>query len=143
MMVTLICCLLGPLAAAPLTVWFSRPLFARFVREGADLFVGLSMHKEWALTLATPIAIANAIVFSLAWWAAVGISTIEQATAFSIAAPFIIGLLFAMLVTYVFIKDKLRLPTTDAWLVGLLAFAGGNLPVIIAMPVLLVAVMEF
>src|SRR5688572_30396651 len=141
MMVTLIICLVGPLAAAPLIVFFSRPLFAIFVREGAGLFLGLDMHKEWSLLVGKPIAIANAVVFTLAWWAAVGLSAMG-APSFSMAASFIVGLALAMLITYMFVKDLLHLHNGDAWLVGLLAFAGGNLPVIILMPVLLMTVMD-
>jgi hypothetical protein len=140
-MVVLICCLVAPLAATPLVILLTRRLFAIFVREGASLFVGLEMHKDWAFTLATPIAIANAVVFTFAWWAAVGLSSMEL-TGLSLAAPFLAGLVLAMFITSIVVKDKLHLETGDACMVGLLTFAGGNLPVILLMPLLLIAVSE-
>jgi hypothetical protein len=140
-MLALVLCLTAPLAVTPLIILLSRHLFAKFVREAAGLFVGVEMHKDWAITLGTPIAIANAIVFTLAWWAVVGLSAMKL-TGFSLAAPFIIGLVLAMLLTYVFVKDKLHLQSGPSCLVGLLTFAGGNLPVILLMPMLLMAVSE-
>jgi hypothetical protein len=140
-MVALIACLVGPVIAAPLIALLSRHLFALFVREGTSLFVGLEMHKEWSLTLGTPIAIANAIIFSLGWWASVALGALDVPS-ISVAAPLIVALALALFITYILVKDKLHLETGDAFLVGLLAFAGGNLPVIIAMPMLLMAVLR-
>jgi hypothetical protein len=138
-MLTLAVCLLAPFAIAPLIILANRHLYAMFVREAASIFVGLDMHREWAMTLAAPMAIANGVIFTFAWWAALGLSAL-QVSSFGLAAPFIAALGLSMLMTWFLIRERLHLHNVNACMVSLLAFAGGNLPLIIAMPVLVMAV---
>src|SRR5688572_9537070 len=107
-MLILIVCLLAPLAVAPLILWTTRSLYVIFVREGASLFVGLDIHYEWAMTLAKPISIANIIIFTLAWWTALGLSALGLSS-FALASPFVVALVFSMLTTWLFIKERLNL----------------------------------
>ena len=91
------------------------------------------------MTLATPIAVVNAIIFVLAWWAAIGLSALGE-TSFVLAMPFVIAIAFAFLITWIFVKERLNLANGCAFMVGLLVFAGGNLPVMLAMPALLMLI---
>ena len=109
------------------------------MREGASLFVGLDIHYEWAMTLAKPISIANVIIFTLAWWAALGLSALGLSS-FALASPFVVALVFSMLTTWLFIKERLNLHNGTACMVSLVTFAGGNLPMIILLPLLVMAV---
>ena len=45
-----------------------------------------------------------------------------------------------MMVTAASVKSRLGLDTGHAWLVGLLSYAGGNLPMIAMLPIILVLV---
>jgi hypothetical protein len=139
-MLTLILCLAAPIAAAPLLVIGSRHLFANFVRETAAIFHGLDMHRAWAMTLGTDVAIINILIFALGWWGAVALSSLNQ-SAFLVAMPFILALLLALWITRGMIKARLKLPSKQSWLVGLISFAGGNLPLILGIPVLLMIVL--
>jgi hypothetical protein len=138
-MLMLAICLLAPIAISPLIVIANRQLCAFFVTEGASLFVGLEMHREWALTLAIPMSIANTVIFIFAWWAALGLSAL-QLSSFALATPFIVALALSLLVTWVLIRERLRLHNGKACLVSLITFAGGNLPLLIIMPLLVMAV---
>lgn len=138
-MLILIVCLLAPVAVSPLIVLGTRSLFAIFVREGASLFVGLEMHHEWAMTLARPISIGNGVIFALAWWAAIGLSALGLSN-FALASPFIVALVFSQLLTWLFVKERLHLQNGTACMVSLVTFAGGNLPMIVALPLLVMAV---
>ena len=126
----------GPVIAAPVAALGTRRLFAVFFREGAALFTGTEVHRELAHGAAMSMAINNALIFSLAWWAAVGISAAGQSM-FLIVAPFIAAVLAGVWATTAAVRSKLHASAGDAWLVGLLVFAGGNLPLIVIMPLLL------
>ena len=139
-MLMLIVCLAAPLAVAPLAVMGMRHLFAIFVREAAELFLDLDMHKAWAITLGTDIAVVNMVVFAVAWGATIGLASLHL-SAFIVISPFLAAVLLALWFTRSMVKSRLRLQPGDAWMVGLLAFAGGNLPLIITIPVLLMVVM--
>jgi len=128
-----------PVALSPLIVLGTRHLFAMFLREGAELFSSAIPHRELALGTATTIAIPNATLFTLAWWVAVGLSA-AQLSMFVVVVPFLVVLPLGLLLTRIEVKARLHLAPSDAWLVGLLTFAGGNLPLILAMPFLLMLV---
>jgi hypothetical protein len=138
---TLVVCLLAPLAAAPLLVMLSRHLFSTFVREAAELFLGMQMHREQRMALGTDLAVINAIIFSIAWMTAVALHACHLSS-FIVVAPFLLAMLAALYFTSSMVRGRMKLPSRDAYLVGLLSFAGGNLPLIVIIPLLLITIMN-
>lgn len=135
-MVQLVVSLAAPLIATPLLVFCCRHLFTVFLREGSSLFVGLDMAKPWAAGIGQTMAVINGILFTFAWWATASFSYI-QLSAFIVALPFVAAVLLGLTTTSLYVKSQMRLAPMDAWMVGLLSFAGGNLPMIVIIPLLL------
>jgi hypothetical protein len=135
-MIPLILAIAAPIVLAPLIAWATRRLFGLFLREGAELFVGMDLHRGQTDIAGTSIAINNVIIFALAWWGAVALGATGQSM-FLIVAPFIAAVPLGVWVASLPVKSHLHIERGDAWLVALLAFAGGNLPLILLMPVIL------
>lgn len=136
---SLVIALAAPLVLSPLIVLGTRPLFAKFLREGAELFSGAMPHRELAHDAASTIALINVVLFTLAWWGAVGLRTAELSM-ITVVVPFLAALPLGLYLTRVEVKARLHLLPKDSWLVGLLTFAGGNLPLILTTPVILMLV---
>ena len=135
-MIPLVVSLAAPLVAAPLLMYCCRHLFTIFLREGAGLFVGLDMQKPWASGIGQTLAVINGLLFTFAWWATASFSYMGM-TAFVVALPFVAAVLLGLMITSFYVKSQMRLAQMDAWMIGMLSFAGGNLPLVMIIPLLL------
>lgn len=138
-MLTLIVLLVAPLVAGPAMVLGVRHLFALFVRQAADLFLAREIHRAWAMTLGTDVAAFNVSIFALAWWATVALCCLDVSGVF-VAVPLAAGVGIAIVCTVLTVKARLTLDMREALMVGLLTFAGGNLPLIVLLPALFMLV---
>ena len=128
--------LVVPLLLAPFAVLGLRRLFAIFLTEGVELFSTLTLMSDDARTLGTLMAKLNVIVMLSAWMIlytcdCFGLSYL-LVTGIGLA-----GLAGAMIITAMTIKSNLEIEGKTLWMVTLLAFTGGNLPIIVTIGVLL------
>jgi hypothetical protein len=138
-MVEIILALAGPLLAAPLLIAALRYLYVVFLQQGVMLFVGLPLQPRWALRVATGAAIFNVSIFACAWWAAVIMKALELSSVVAVM-PFLAALACGLTCTSLYLRGCLALKRSDSWLVGLLTFTGGNLPMVIFFPTFLALV---
>lgn len=120
-------------AAAPVTIGL-RHLFGIFVREGASLFADIDLPDSLVLSIGTLMAKINVAILLLAW---IGLFLcdcfdVEIMITSSIG---IAGLLAALLATILIGKWNLGFRGWLALRFGALAFAGGNLPLLLLIPV--------
>lgn len=128
--------LVVPLLLAPFAVLGLRRLFAIFLTEGVELFSTLTLLSDDARTLGSLMAKLNVIVMLSAWMILYtcdffGLSYL-LVTGIGLA-----GLAGAMIITAMTIKSNLEIEGKTLWMVTLLAFTGGNLPIIVTIGVLL------
>ena len=128
--------LVVPLLLAPFAVLGLRRLFAIFLTEGVELFSTLTLLRDDARTLGSLMAKLNVIVMLSAWMILYtcdffGLSYL-LVTGIGLA-----GLAGAMIITAMTIKSNLEIEGKTLWMVTLLAFTGGNLPIIVTIGVLL------
>lgn len=119
-----------PLVFAPLVVLGLKHLFALFVAEGAELFANVNLTRSDSRTLGALLAKLNVVVLLLAWLALWTCRCLGQ-DPLVVTAIGLAGLLLAMIVTMMIVRVNLEVEGRPLLLVGLLTFAGGNLPLIL------------
>ncbi len=122
-----------PLLLLPLMALGLRPLFDLFLREGVEVFGQFPLRKGVSVAVARAIAMVNAAIFAATWIAAFGCHFLGAPQVVSAALP-AVGVVAALVVTIRTISDQLGIGGHRAWLVGLLAWAGGNLPIFLVVP---------
>ncbi len=125
-----------PVLAAPLAVIGLRYLFALFLAEGVELFGKMTLAREDSLVLGTMMAKLNVAVLLVTWLALFtcdrfGMSWLSMGIALT-------GMSAALLLTVGIVRTNLGVEGRTLAIVGMLAFAGGNLPIIIMVGSLLV-----
>ncbi len=125
-----------PTLLAPFAVLGLRRLFALFITEGVELFSTVTMEGEDAKTLGSLMAKLNVAVMLLAWLILYTCHCLDvrHLVVMGIALAGVAG---AILITAAAIKSNLPLEGRELWMVALLAFTGGNLPIIVILGVLL------
>jgi hypothetical protein len=125
-----------PIAASPFVVAGLRPLFAIFLREGLELFTDISIARPLSEGIGRAMANANVVMLLLAWLGAFGARVLEWSIS-AAAAVAVLGVLLALATTIRMMKTRVSIMGHRAVLVGLLTFAGGNLPIFLLVPIVL------
>ncbi len=126
-----------PLVLAPFAAVLGlRRLFAIFITEGVDLFSTVLLEGEDAKTLGALLAKHNVIVMLFAWWIVFTCHTFDVGHLVVMGLA-LAGVAGAFLITVATIKSNLPIEGRALWMVSLLAFTGGNLPIIVIVGVLL------
>jgi hypothetical protein len=125
-----------PVFLAPVGVLLLRPLFAIFLRLGADLFTDVDARPSLCKAIGHYLAVFNVAIFIVTWSACWGCRFLEwpKIVCGGIGT---LGVLIALAVTVHLVRKFLDLRETLAVLVGLVAFGGGNLPLIILVPTIM------
>ena len=125
-----------PLLLSPLAVLGLRKLFSIFLLEGVELFSTLPLDGPDARNLGALMAKLNVVVLLFAWMILYTCECYDQAL-WLVTGIGLAGLAGAMLITTMVIKSNLEITGRELWAVSLLAFTGGNLPIIVITGVLL------
>jgi len=125
-----------PIVLSPLVVRCLRPLFGLFLREGTELFTDINLERALSLRIGHFLAIINVLIFVVAWSSAVGSAWIEWPPLIGglLAAG---GVLLALGITIWSVRNRVGIVGQEMVLVGLVTFAGGNLPLIVVVPLVL------
>lgn len=126
-----------PVVIAPLVIMGLQPLFSIFLREGTELFADLTLEKRLSRGISRVLARWNVVIFVLSWMAAFG-SYLGTGKWTWGALLIVAGVLGALGLTIRQVRNRVGLVGRPALLVGLLAFAGGNLPLFLIVPIALV-----
>ncbi len=120
----------GPVLAAPFAVWGLRHTFRFFLEEGAELFGGLVLGRADAVSVGSLMAKINVVFLLVAW---LGLFTCQCffESGMLVALVGIGGLAAALMMTVFIVRMNIEVQGPSLWMVGLIAFAGGNLPVFI------------
>lgn len=122
-----------PVLLAPFGVMGLRYLFAIFVREGAEIFADVQIERSLSIGIGQFLAIFNVAIFVVTWWSVVGCDLLELSISAK-AALAVGGVLLAMILTVMIVRDRVGVQGRPGILVGLLAFTGGNLPLFLLVP---------
>jgi hypothetical protein len=128
-------CLLAPAVIAPLLVIVLRPLFAMFVRESAALYAHRRVPKSLAEAAGHYLAAFNVIVFIGIWAAAFACHLAGAPSAVTITLS-VTGVVGAFIATICVVGALPGIKGLAVYLVGVVTFGGGNLPLIVVVPTL-------
>ncbi|MCP3902115.1 MAG: hypothetical protein GY715_00650 [Planctomycetes bacterium] len=129
-------CLGVPFVIAPILVLCLRPLFSLFLEEGLVLFTDRLVNHDQTAYLAGRLAAANVLFLLAVWTISFSCAMLDVPLALS-AIPTLVGVPVALAVTVLMVRKRVGLDRRHAMLVGLLAFAGGNLPLFLLVPTIL------
>jgi len=143
MTLTKILLLVAPLLLSPLFVLGSQYLFPTFLREGARIFLAMDLPGSLARKVGIDLAVRTVVILVLCWMAGYGCLLLGLSLWFTIGFG-IFGVFLAMLGTITLCRGRLAIRSfNDAMLVGLIAFAGGNLPIFVLVPLALLGMKLF
>ena len=125
-----------PVVAAPLAVLCLRHLFALFVREGAQLFGGIGLPGVYADSIGSRLAKINVGVL-LATWIVVFTCECLEVSPLIRGGVAIAGVLGGLVATTYLLRWNLGVRGWVSWRMGMLSFAGGNLPIFMIVPAIL------
>lgn len=117
-----------PVVAAPLAVMCLRHLFSLFVREGAQLFGGIDLPGVYADSIGSRLAKINVGVL-LATWIVVFTCECLEVSPLIRGGIAIAGVLGGLVATTYLLRWNLGVRGWVSWRMGMLSFAGGNLPI--------------
>ena len=127
-----------PVIALPFVVLAQRRLFAIFLLEGVELLGDMTIARKDALSLGSLLAKLDALVLLVAWLALFTCRYFDQPVLL-LSAIALSGVAGAIVVTTVIVHTNIRrLDTRTVMMVGMIVFAGGNLPLIVVAAVLMV-----
>lgn len=115
------------LAAPPAAIWL-RHLFSVFVREGAHLFGGIDLPSVYATSIGARLAKVNVAIL-LGTWIVVFTCDCMDVSALIQGAIAVVGVLGALFATTSLLRWNLGVRGWVGWRMGMLSFAGGNLPI--------------
>jgi hypothetical protein len=120
-----------PVISAPLVVIAQRRLFCIFFTEGVDLLGNIAVARKDALMAGALMAKLNVLVLLVAWLALFTCRCFDQPVLL-LASIALSGILGAITVTTLLVHTNVRrLNANTVIIVGLIVFAGGNLPLIV------------
>ncbi len=126
-----------PVLLSPLVVYISSRLFPIFLDLGSKLFVAADLPGSMLRIVGMDIAIRCVVIYLICWIAGYGCYVIEWPDALAVGI-WVSGVFLALLGTISLVKKEVGVKTwTDASLVGLIAYSGGNLPLILIIPLIL------
>lgn len=129
------CLIIAP--TVPLLAAFGlRYLFAIALRESVACFAGRVLQRDSTMLIGTRIAVKNAIIFAVAGLLFVGCTSLRLPWPL-MAAPGVLGILGALFATIWVVRDSLGMKVPIAGVIGVVSFAGGNLPLILLVPAIL------
>ena len=105
-----------------------RPLFSLFVREGAQLFGGIGLPGVYAGSIGSRLAKINVAVL-LATWIVVFTCECLKVSPLILGGVAIAGILGGLVATTFLLRWNLGVHGWVLWRMGMLSFAGGNLPI--------------
>jgi len=120
----------APLVLAPFLVHGVRRLFAWFLEEGVELFLNTSVTRHESMRLGLLLARSNVVVIVLLWLVVFSMQWLDMPM-LAAAAVAIVGLIIALWISIEIVRHGLNTRGWTATQIGLLAFAGGNLPFIL------------
>jgi len=129
-------CVVATLLIAPLLVLALRFLFTLFITGGAKWIADLTFEGPQIRIVAVQMAIANIVIYIMAWFATVGCVLADVAIWWQ-SLCLILGIAVALLVTVQLARGWLQYMGLERWQslsIGVLAFAGGNIPLIVLLP---------
>ncbi|MCH8004895.1 MAG: hypothetical protein IH888_01540 [Planctomycetes bacterium] len=129
----------GPVLAAPFAAWGLRHTFRFFLQEGAELFGGVALGRADAVSVGSLMAKINVVILLVAWLALFTCHCLHQ-VGMLIAMVGIGGLTAALLMTVFIVRLNIEVQGPTRWMVGLIAFAGGNLPVFVVVAMAMVII---
>jgi hypothetical protein len=120
---------IGPIILAPALVMGLRHLFAWFLAEGVKLFLDTRLHRQEIVEPGLVLAKSNVIVIVLLWIAVLTSRWFDLPMLITSAAA-ILGVIIALWITIEIVRRNVGTHGWTAAQIGLLTFAGGNLPFI-------------
>ncbi|MHC5024812.1 MAG: hypothetical protein ACYTGG_13065 [Planctomycetota bacterium] len=133
-MVIRLICLIGPVVLAPLLVMAVRPTFSMFLREATEVFASVHLQKPLADGIARYLAIINVAILVAAWAGSFGCRWAEGPHLVSLAAA-VGGVMLALGATILIVRSRVGIIGAPAYLIGLVSFGGGNLPLFVGVPI--------
>lgn len=126
-----------PVLLSPLVVYASSKLFPIFLELGSKLFLAMDLPGSLLRKVGMDIAIRCAVTYLVCWIAGYGCYVIEWPYPLAVGIC-ISGVFLALFGTIMLVKKEVGVKSwTDAALVGLITYSGGNLPLILIIPLLL------
>ena len=126
-----------PILLSPLVVYVSSRLFPIFLELGCKLFVALDLPGSLLRKVGMDVAIRCVVIYLICWIAGYGCFVIEWPYILAVGIC-VSGVFLALAGTIMLVKKEVGVKTwTDAVLVGLITYSGGNLPLILIIPLLL------
>lgn len=142
-MVMKIVLFIAPVILSPAVVAVLQLLFPTFLKEGAKLFTAIDLPGSLARKVGMDIAVRCVGIFVLCWIAGYGCRLLEWNYLLTVGFA-IGGVMLALLGTIMLVRKRLAIRSwSDAVLVGLVAFAGGNLPLFVLIPLLMFLITMF
>ena len=136
-MLTQVVLFVVPVLLSPLVVYISSRLFPVFLELGSTLFVAMDLPGSLLRKVGMDIAIRCVVSYLICWIAGYGCLVIELPYALAVGIC-ISGVFLALFGTISLVKNEVGVKSwTDATLIGLIAYSGGNLPLILIIPLLL------
>lgn len=122
-------------AAPPAAIWL-RHLFSIFVREGAQLFGGLDLPGVYATSIGARLAKVNVAIL-LGTWIVIFTCVCQDVPFMILGGIAVVGVLGALIATTSLLRWNLGVKGWVAWRMGMLSFAGGNLPIFLIVAAIL------
>ena len=119
-----------PMVIAPLAYLALRPLFAFFVAEGAELIGGLHLTRDDVSDIAQLVAKLDVVVLLVAWQGIFACACFNQPVYLTMGIA-LAAVISAISVTFIIVRAGLDLDRGQILVVSLIAFTGGNLPIIV------------
>lgn len=119
-----------PIVLSPFLVHGLRHLFAWFLGEGVELFLQTRITGNESMRLGLLLARANVCVVVLLWLAIFATRWLEMLMLIT-ASVTILGVLIGLWISIEIVRHGLQTRGWTATQIGMLTFAGGNLPFII------------
>ncbi len=121
-----------PVIAAPFVTIALRRLFALFVAEGAELFSNMKLSREDSYAVGALIAKFDVAALLFTWLGFFALHVFEQPILLRTSVA-IAGILTALALTILIVRTNLQVRGRTLAIIGMMAFAGGNLPLIVVM----------
>ncbi len=136
-MLTQIILFVAPVLLAPFVVYISSKLIPFFLELGSTLFTAMELPGSLLRKVGMDIAIRCVVIYLVCWFAGYGSYVLEFPYAMAVGIC-VSGVFLALLGTITLVKKEVGVHTwTDAALIGLVAYSGGNLPLILVIPLIL------
>ena len=136
-MLTQIVLFVVPVLLAPLVIYICSKLIPFFLELGSTLFTAMELPGSLLRKVGMDIAIRCVVIYLVCWFAGYGSYVLDYPYVLAVGIC-VSGVFLALLGTISLVKKEVGVHAwTDASLIGLVAYSGGNLPLILIIPLLL------